>query len=283
MALKNVVELSVRDVPVGGVTRARPVPAAVLGRASLTLLIHGFNNSQPDAQDSYRRFLRNSRLAESTLAGQVCVVFWPGDHGVFRYYQEIARAKECAAMLLHDLLEIRGEGELEVSLICHSLGNRLALELIAEAQRTGATRIRFVRAAMMAAAVPTHFVGTGGLLQAAATAIATREVFHSASDEALGVAFTGGQLLAGEPSTAAVGKSGDPPGTWTLVSDFTPYGHGDYWPEPESALSIRATFGLSTTRYIPRRSRVQRWLAPLSRLPRREMGARTLFPYLDDD
>jgi hypothetical protein len=63
--------------------------------------------------------------------------------------------------------------------------------------------------------------------------------------------------------------------------DFTPYGHGDYWPEPESALTVQTLFGLSTVRYLPRRSRLQRWLAPLSTLPRREMPSRLLFDDID--
>src|SRR5215471_9100664 len=132
MPLRRVEVLSTRDIPSGGGTRTHPVPNAVKAQASLTLLIHGFNNSQPVAERSYRQFLKTSRLSEAPLqAGQVCAVYWPGDHGVLRYFQEIERARECAAMLLGYLEEIRGESPLEVLLVCHSLGNRLALELIA--------------------------------------------------------------------------------------------------------------------------------------------------------
>src|SRR5204863_368684 len=115
------------------------------------------------------------------------------------------------------------------------LGNRLALELIAEAQRRSTPGITFERAAMMAAAVPVEFVAAGGALAAAAAAITRSETFYSRSDEALGAAFVGGQLLAGEPCTAAVGKSGGPPGRWSGTADFTPFGHGDYWPELQRA------------------------------------------------
>lgn len=169
-----------------------------------------------------------------------------------------------------------------MSLVCHSLGNRLALELI-ENCRNANPRIHFERAVMMAAAVPVQVVDTDGRLRPAASAVQRREVLYSRSDEALGVAFIGGQLRAFEPCYGAIGTAGGPPGIWTLATDFTPYGHGDYWREPESALTVQTIFGMSSVRYLPRGSRLQRWLTPLSRMPRRETPSRILCASVIDD
>jgi hypothetical protein len=280
--IRTIATLSARDIDVGGGIRTHLVPPALHGSRAITLLIHGFNNSQPVANGSYRRFLRTAELERAPLAGQICAFFWPGDHGVFRYFEEIDRAKQSAAILRDYLVEIAAGGQLEVSLVCHSLGNRLALELIAASTATH-PNILFVRAAMMAAAVPLHVVDRNGTLHDAATAIARHAVLYSRSDEALGIAFLAGQLRAGEPCLGAVGKSGGPPGLWSAggAADFTPYAHGDYWPEPESALTVQTLFGLSTTRYLPRRSRLQRWLAPLSTMPRRETPSRMLLADVD--
>ena len=98
MPIRNVVTLSARDLDAGGDVRAHSVPAPLRGARAITLLIHGFNNSQPVAETSYRRFLKTADLARAPLAGQICTFFWPGDHGVFRYYEEIARATQCAAI-----------------------------------------------------------------------------------------------------------------------------------------------------------------------------------------
>jgi esterase/lipase superfamily enzyme len=276
--ITDVIELSARAVPTHGETKVYWVPLSIRGASDVTILIHGFNNSRDVAEKSFRRFLRT--FVRSGLVGRLCVFYWPGDHGVLRYYQEIARAK-ASAQILFDYLAIVAAASpskrVNVSLICHSLGNRLALELVEISREY--TGVRFARAVLMAPAVPLNFAAPRGLLYKAAKAIEHTEVFYSHSDEALGAAFVGGQLLAREPATGAVGKSGGPPNVWTRTSDFTPYGHSDYWAEPESALTAQTVFGVATVRYLPRRSRLQRWLAPLSRLPRREMPERALFPY----
>lgn len=281
MPFTDVIELSARAIPTHGETKVYWVPSSIRGASDVTILIHGFNNSRNAAEKSFRRFLKT--FVKSGLVGRLCVFYWPGDHGVLRYYQEIARAK-ASAQILFDYLAIVAAASpgkrVNVSLICHSLGNRLALELVEISRAANYTGVRFARAVLMAPAVPLNFAAApGGLLYEAAKAIGHTEVFYSQSDEALGAAFVGGQLLAREPATGAVGKSGGPPNVWTRTSDFTPYAHGDYWAEPESALTAQTAFGMATIRYLPRRSRVQRWLAPLSQLPRREMPGRTLFPY----
>ncbi len=281
MPITDVIELSARADLTHGETKVHWVPLSIRGASDVIILIHGYNNSQDAAERSFSRFLRT--FVRPGLMGRLCVFYWPGDHGVLRYYQEIARAK-ASAQILFDYLAIVAAASpskrVTVSLICHSLGNRLALELVEISRAANYTGVQFARAVLMAPAVPLNFAAAPrGLLHQAAKAIAHTEVFYSHSDEALGAAFVGGQLLAREPATGAVGKSGGPSNVWTRTSDFTPYAHGDYWAEPESALTAQTVFGVATIRYLPRRSRLQRWLAPLSRLPRREMAGRTLFPY----
>ena len=147
-------ELSARMEPTGGDIASNVLPPLLVG-PHLTILIHGFNNSQDQASQSFMRFLRTTELRQHPhLSGQVCVFYWPGDHGWYRYHTEIERAQKAAGVLRDYVQQISGGLPLEVSLICHSLGNRLALEFITQCLATPGLDVTVPRACLMAAAVP---------------------------------------------------------------------------------------------------------------------------------
>src|ERR1051325_10173459 len=106
----------------------------------VTILIHGYNNTLQEARDSYAKFLE--RLIQEgfgPLDGQVVGLHWPGNApwsflSFASYPLELHPAVESGQAFARFLHGARGPGgmPLEITLICHSLGNRVAIELIKE-------------------------------------------------------------------------------------------------------------------------------------------------------
>ncbi len=241
-------ELTVRTRPSGGDLSSHVhADPPLIGRSRLTILVHGYNNSERQARRAYRRFLLNSLLADHRPSvGQICEFYWPGDFafpGSFLSYPlQIPRAIEAAERLRDYLEQLARGGLLQVSFVCHSLGNRLALEFIRAATREGTPRIVVDRVCLLAAAVPLEMVFVSGTLHPSAKVIRHSLVLWSEADVALGLAFRAGQAVAGEHCTGAVGSTGGPALLWHGVQDMTPYGHSDYWPRIGSAVYVAREF-----------------------------------------
>src|SRR5881227_3768664 len=75
------------------------------GMSRLTLLIHGYNNSQCSASRSYGSFGSLSDVTDPSVVaafGERCEFYWPGDSrwfGPLSYPAEIEPAKESAKRL----------------------------------------------------------------------------------------------------------------------------------------------------------------------------------------
>ncbi len=285
--------LSLRVDAVAGVIAERVLedPANFQPTSSrLIILIHGYNKSKIAAQTEYEEFLSNSGLQSLPLEGQVCEFFWPGDKkwGVFKplcYPWEIETARIVAERLHRFLTELRAPGgwPLSIALVCHSLGNRVALELVSRldsGQSPG--HLHFRIRCLMAAAVPVFMVEPGGELRPPALRIGRSLALHSTKDRVLQWAFPIGETAAGEgffPS--AVGRKGKPGGTWTQSEAVQGYAHHDYWIGPESATSVRAFFGAPVERplptaFVPGRDLEQAIPLDERTLPIRELQARSI-------
>lgn len=248
----------------------------------LVLLVHGYNNTAAEAAESYERFVENVNVHRLQRHGQVCCLHWPGNKkwGIFSalaYPLEIRKAKESAARLARYLADYAaatpGGWPLDVTLICHSLGNRLALELVDSLRRH--PRIRVPHACLFAAAVPTFRVDPGGSLRAAAEAISRSLVLHSGSDAVLHYAFPLGQTAALDGVfPTAVGRFGHPgPALWTTCGNMGrhAYGHGHYWPGTECAEHVMRFLGEAVA-VLP----APAGLPAPPELDRAEIGSRTL-------
>jgi hypothetical protein len=272
--------LSVRSLPAGGdvLTWVRSSPPALGARSELTILVHGYNNTEDAAAAAYRQFLANAALEASGRAGQVCEFYWPGDTGgvgsAFSYSSQIRRAITSGEVLQQHLARMFESRPIDLTFIAHSLGSRVALECLREAVRKKQPVLRRTRLCLMAAAVPIELFYAGARLHLAASSGSEASILFSRVDEALGWAFAVGQAMAGEQSREAVGRYGGPPLLWRSCANMTPYAHGDYWRRTESACEAKKLFGIPTqpyrvpraperflTRYIP--------LPPLRKLPRR--------------
>lgn len=235
--------LSVRTADVGGSVASQVSPANFSPASSLiVILVHGYNVHKQGAQASYTAFthlLEKYGIPTLSTYGQIIGFCWPGDVnlGIFSglaYPTEMAAVRASASLLADFLTTLRGPQGLpiQVIVVAHSLGNRLALQMIGNLLQRP-TRILWGRIeglCLMAAAVPVRMVEDMNRFGAAAQASKTRVLF-SKSDMVLHWAFPPGETAAFEGFfPQAVGLFGNPVTAWTGRFDLQPYNHGDYLP-----------------------------------------------------
>lgn len=244
-----VLRIQLRQAPEGGA----PLDAAREGwkgnqpivQRELLVLIHGYNNHLREAEGAYRGLRKRqagliaSGLWQALVEERLGDVFWPGDArwpGLvdkldFLFYADAVSVAKDVAPKIADYLRSR-TGLLTVHLLAHSLGCRVALEVISELARHGGPKVGKV--CLMAAAVPTFKLCPGGALFHTLAGVDQLRVLFSPNDTVLAAAFPAGQTLArGDEGffPAAVGHAGDIPLTPGKVDrDHIPgAGHGDYW------------------------------------------------------
>jgi hypothetical protein len=250
-------EIEARVQPEGGEVRR---PAALQGaspllpRARCTVLIHGYNNHEGEAAAAYlgfreREYALFEDLRPGALEARFADCFWPGDAAWpgpldwldFLFYPAaVPIARSAAPGPLADAIR-RIPGVVIVDIVAHSLGCRLALEVLKDLRANGGPAIG--RVCLMAAAVPLEYVGAAGpygeVLRALQAANVEIRVLHSTSDLVLALAFAPGQAVAGEPTRGALGRDGPPPdmpGAGANVTGRRIAGaaHSDYWGEPRT-------------------------------------------------
>ena len=214
MALEPTARLSFRQRPEGG--DVQPVPSEqeyieLTRRRHLLLLIHGYNNTLKDGEEAYRAFEARQRelaaLDDDTpvAGGRLIRIFWPGDAdwGVVSplfYPWSIERARRTAAALAATLARAaRESGHKQVDIVAHSMGCRLALELLK--QLRGKNDIAVGRVVLMAGAVPTFMLEPKPDKQKLRDAIAAALTdaglsLYSTNDKVLAYAFPLGQSMA---------------------------------------------------------------------------------------
>jgi hypothetical protein len=291
--------ITVRTLPVGGAVAAaaatpQPGGRSLLGRRHVVLLVHGFNVNQEDAVAGYNRLFTD-------LPADVAHFLWPGDArggpvvSGGSYPFQIRSAQESAVRLAELLKGAFGPegGPASVSLVGHSLGCRLVLELLNQALASPARFPEFSVVALMAAAVPVALVDRGGGLEAAALSARKLALAYSGKDRVLQLAFPEGQtaarlfgydtggVFAGGNYNLAVGRSGEPTRLPAQRGDMTPfeYGHGDYWGPKRNALDFLAPlFDVAVPRTPPVRDTAARTLPAAPALAARAPGASAALP-----
>ena len=248
----KIYELSVRTFP----ERGGPVSVAVKdadGLAAglwrhLLILVHGFNNTAPEARASYNILIDQlwpSLIASRVAPDAIACFQWPGDAAAWfklldciLYARDVGLSFSAADRLTSYLAGLArlGTGSRKISIIGHSLGCRLVLEMLA---RLAPVNLQFDVIALMAAAVPTERVEVGDPLAGTATRPIIMRKFFSEQDSVLELGFPVGQQLAfmqgidPSPGLEAVGRHGNP-GSFGAPK-LTTNGHGDYWADPRVA------------------------------------------------
>ena len=256
-------ELTLRTARSGGAiaNSVRELVGSPAGSSRLVLFIHGYATDQDKACESYSRMWDRLRRAgiRSSILNSVFWVYWPGDLSIpgvsqASYAGQVRKAIDSAAKLAKYLLEIQSSVSkpIELTIVAHSLGSRLTLELISDLQVTPLQRAPHVAAlALMAAAVPVeHTHGDGARLPRLATT-GREVVLYSLRDKVLRWGFPTGQskaTLIGNDTgwfPEAVGRRGAPTSRWSQRV-WTDYSHGEYWKGNFSAEKIAGLLGKTT-------------------------------------
>ncbi len=245
------VKLSYREDPVGGEVRDQPEisgdVSALKEAKHLVLLIHGYNNDTKAAEKAYEGFHARQRDLDKDKRygiGRTFVeVYWPGDAawGIvsFLFYMGSIKHAIQTAERLAGYLEKNAANAIRIDIVAHSMGCRLASELL-RALAIKAVAPSIERIVYMAAAVPTFMLeqrNPARRLRPSYNQVlrdGTRSLY-SGSDMVLALAFPAGQSLApGEEGLlpAALGHKQWIDATVPHNLDQRPNngaGHGDYW------------------------------------------------------
>jgi pimeloyl-ACP methyl ester carboxylesterase len=294
--LPRTFELSVRVPGSGGdVAPAVIDPNNALknsGSRHILLLVHGYNNSHDEAQESYGKFIDKLRaqLGGSRDAPDAIAKFhWPGDESTFfgstaGYAFDINHARDAAQRLATYLtgLPIPGTASLRITIVGHSMGCRLILEALG--RMPNAQGISLV--GLMAAASPVEFVKRGGRLFRTGNPPRRMLKFFSEEDNVLQFGFPLGQWHAYQMQieddnySEAVGRHGHPDEFGREIQ--TRNGHSDYWPDKKDGIdgTIVATLVREIDATIPAPIAVAavpaRTLPPASELASRSLLTRGL-------
>jgi hypothetical protein len=237
-----------------GITQNPQASPPVSGQS--IVLIHGYNDSLIQAREAYASFLnpnydpqrvrslpsgawtayidllKGDTLDSISRWGEVCLVFWPanvwGGLSALAYVQELKLAAASAPALARALLGLKRSPQPQIAMVCHSMGNRLALQMVNVPNPSIPCRSM----CLMAAAVAVEMV-TGSAqpyFWPAISAIEKKRVLYSGNDKVLSLGFGLGEFAAGEGiGLEAIGRAGDPAYAFPDRVDMKPYGHGDYW------------------------------------------------------
>lgn len=264
-------DLSVRIEDVGGPVAPRVEqrpPNWILGRRRLLVLVHGYNNTEEDARQSYRVYAGNLEGAPmSDRLPDLGRFFWPGDSAwgflsALSYPWEIGDARQSARRLAEFFAGVFGPegGPVELSFVGHSLGCRLLLEalaLVVSGAVAGWPEVRWL--CLMAAAVPVELVEVDRRLEAAAGWPRSLLLLYSPDDAVLHFAFPIGQAAAfalGEEDglyLTPVGRYGQPSGLTPYRVELSGDGHSDYWADSRAARLMAAFLGEAVPRELASR------------------------------
>lgn len=232
-----------------------------LAQPRILLLVHGFANPEQKAHESYEKFAAGLTAVSESFPdawGAVCEFHWPGDDkrgplaskGTYSF--RIAPAHTSAIRLvefLHEEPDLKPD--LGLYIVAHSLGCRVALEVLREIRerkkekRYNGQVVREV--ALMAAAVPVGDClppeGEFKRDEIPDEHVPRKEtrhehVLYSRRDRVLHYTFWIGQVIAGEHGHA-VGRDGLPDGRWDTRTS-TGLEHGEYWEKHAVAERVSA-------------------------------------------
>jgi len=239
-------------------------PNAVSSRSRIVLLIHGFNVDLERGKATFQRFVDRLRemLAiqrEGPVAGdRLVAVYWPGDADwgfakPLAYMRSVPRARDIGAKLAQLLDDAAAPRPfVEVDIVAHSLGCRLALETLLAVHADPHSRVKIRRMQFMAAAVPTFMLAdpddTPRLREAFESLEIGAKNLYSGADGVLSLAFPPGQTFAGDGEgflPTAVGHARFPlkdelPRLEAI--EFAGAGHGSYWGGDYPDYSARSAY-----------------------------------------
>jgi len=256
----------------------------------ICFLLHGYNVEPQGALRSFTNLFdavrRKATLLPSLLASRSWLVYWAGyaSGGLasgktltspLTYASQIPSACEAAAAL-RQYIDQESSGRAQVTLIAHSLGCRVALELLdSYATLATPTTLDFPLVVLMAAAVPTYFFEDLQRLWRGALLPKVSLVLFSEKDSILTGPFRIGQTIAGEGVLPrAVGATGRPSGGFWSQRVSTQNKHSGYFDDPATATEIARVLGQAAPRALPERGS-EGMVLQSEKLPANELASRS--------
>jgi pimeloyl-ACP methyl ester carboxylesterase len=221
--------------------------------SDLVILIHGFNDNKAFAVGAYGALLANLKQKFPSQTAQFIEFFWPGDEpnpvtSALSYSSKIQPAKDSAAGLSTYFTALSQSRAISISLVGHSLGCRIILELLTRWAAAPPAGIQVRAIVLMAAAVVENSVNAGQSLRPGADLTSRNPVLYSKGDDVLRLTFPPGETMAHEGFfPTAVGRFGGPVGAWHIPQPMSDngkdYGHSDYWSGNSSSTAVAVALG----------------------------------------
>lgn len=261
------------------------------GSHHILLLVHGYNNTHKDADDSYASLLKNMlpRLTESNVGPDAIAKFhWPGDEStVFGttvgYAFDINHARDAATRLATFLKRLpipnQGAASVRITFVGHSMGCRLILEALGGLSSGNVPGIGVV--GLMAAASPVEFVKRSGRLFETGNPPRRMLKFCSEQDIVLQIGFPLGQWHAfqlqieNDNYSEAIGRFGHTDEFGTRLPRPN-NGHGDYWKDKVVAQILLQQIDPTLRTTIPEAQSLERSLPPEREINERNLARHTM-------
>jgi esterase/lipase superfamily enzyme len=286
-------ELSVRINDSGGEVAAEVKDVdRLLGSGSrhILLLVHGYNNSRNDADESYQIFIDNilPKMQNRNVTPDAIAKFqWPGDESTvfgttvgypFDINHALVAATRLATFLKKLPIPNQGAASVRVTFVGHSMGCRLILEALGRMTSGNVPGIEVV--GLMAAASPVDFVKRSGRLFATGNPPRQMLKFCSEQDLVLQFGFPLGEWLAYQYQiennnySEAIGRYGHPD---EFGARFPrPNGHSDYWKDQTVVDIVLKTIDATLPTMLPQAEIAERSLPPENEIAERNLPRRTM-------
>jgi hypothetical protein len=253
------------------------------------LLLHGYNVDPPGAQRAFSSLfstIEHAVAVPTLLISQSWLLCWPGyvslglasgkaQMSALTYPNQITSARR-AAEAMREYIDQRSGKNPQISIIAHSLGSRVALELLdSYARYPGSVTPYFPVLILMAAALPTYFFEDLAALWQGALLPEKKLILFSERDRVLIGAFRIGQTVAGEGYfPRAVGATGHPPvGFWTDVFETT-NNHSGYFADQKTANEIARSLGSAPPKLLPASPLTGGAIVTAASLPSKQLDTR---------
>jgi hypothetical protein len=222
------------------------------------ILIHGYNNSESQALESYERF--HSFFSEHSVyhADRMFYLIWTGDYfeNLMQWFDHNTKnAMECGqnlAAFLDRLISSYHEQGCQFVIIAHSLGCRLTAEMISGLHKINQGLCGQFKLFLMAGAVRSDDIVDGSKFGEAFAATDCTVNLYSPDDHVLRRYFPLGEWGGGRPGAEAIGLNGEPRDfkSWQQhpMSNFD---HGDYWKEKSVVELVLRDLGIPVPTTLP--------------------------------
>jgi Alpha/beta hydrolase of unknown function (DUF900) len=222
------------------------------------ILVHGYNNSEPEALESYERF--RAFCAEYSIyhADRLFYLIWPGDHfeNLMQWFDHNTQNAQVSGRnlgsFLEQLISRFQEQDCQFVIIAHSLGCRLTAEMISELHRRNRNLCKQFKLFLMAGAVRSDDIEGGSNFGEAFAATDYIVNLYSPDDHVLHRYFPWGEWGGGRTRREAIGLNGEPREfkSWQR-QQMNKFDHGDYWKEKSVVELVLRALGVSMPTALP--------------------------------